>query len=67
MMKYIKGRKNIYVVFYSVLDVNECQMPGYCEQDCANAIGSFVCDCHDGHTLAVDGLSCQCEILFHLL
>ncbi len=62
----LHGDESILMVFYSALDADECQMPGYCEQECANAIGSFVCDCHDGYTLAEDGLSCQGTISCHL-
>ena len=41
-------------------DVDECTVGnGGCEQVCNNIQGSFLCDCHQGYLLNIDGFSCQ--------
>ena len=30
------------------LDINECLVPGVCQQDCNNLPGNFECTCQDG-------------------
>lgn len=37
-------------------DIDECES-NFCEQDCQNTYGSYVCHCHPGHAL-VDGWRC---------
>ncbi|XP_047467892.1 matrilin-2 [Mugil cephalus] len=38
-------------------DINECEM-GYCDQNCKNTFGSFVCSCEEGFVLKED-VKCQ--------
>ena len=41
-------------------DVNECATNnGGCAQTCTNTVGSFVCSCQSGYTLASNGLTCN--------
>ena len=41
-------------------DVNECATSnGGCAQTCTNNVGSFVCSCQSGYTLASNDLSCN--------
>ena len=41
-------------------DVNECQTNnGGCQQICANADGSFNCECKAGFTLTSNNLTCE--------
>ena len=40
--------------------VNECDTNnGGCAQICIDTVGSFVCSCQSGYTLASNGLSCN--------
>lgn len=40
-----------------------------CEQLCVNLLGSFVCQCYGGYTLAADGKRCEgeCPVPFGLM
>ena len=42
-------------------DVNECvnNNNGQCEHNCFNNIGSYICTCDPGYTLANNGFSCE--------
>ena len=41
-------------------DVDECdRLNGGCEHQCLNNVGSFLCMCSEGYTLAGDGLHCE--------
>ena len=45
-------------------DVDECATDnGGCAQTCTNTVGSFVCSCQSGYTLASNGLTCDGELL----
>ena len=49
-------------VSLNLLDVNECETdPPPCGQICRNTVGSFICICVSGYTLAEDGLTCKSE------
>ena len=42
-----------------LIDLNECLTEnGGCRQTCTNTVGSFVCSCNEGFTLASDGRNC---------
>ena len=44
---------------YLLIDINEClNGTHYCEHNCYNTNGSYVCDCQPGYQLA-NGLSCS--------
>ena len=44
-------------------DVDECATNnGGCAQTCTNTVGSFVCSCPSGYTLASNGLTCDGEL-----
>ena len=46
----------------NLVDVNECETnPPPCGQICRNTVGSYVCSCVSGYTLAEDGLTCNRE------
>ncbi|CAL1543756.1 unnamed protein product [Lymnaea stagnalis] len=32
------------------IDFNECSTSGFCDQLCANTLGSYACSCHEGYT-----------------
>ncbi|XP_019715453.1 EGF-containing fibulin-like extracellular matrix protein 1 isoform X3 [Hippocampus comes] len=40
-------------------DVNECDTQNPCQHHCYNLIGSYMCQCNQGHELAPDLVSCQ--------
>ncbi|ROT63665.1 putative multiple epidermal growth factor-like domains protein 6 [Penaeus vannamei] len=40
------------------IDVDECQMPGICSQQCRNTWGSYTCLCNTGYQLGTDHKSC---------
>lgn len=49
--------KNLaYWFFYNILskcfflDIDECNIPGFCSQLCENTVGSFKCSCVEGYT-----------------
>ena len=47
-----------YCIFLS--DVNECLISnGGCQHICNNVLGSYVCSCQSGHSLNVDGHTCD--------
>lgn len=49
------------VIFMNVdlTDLNECLSEnGGCRQICTNTVGSYVCSCNEGFTLASDGHNC---------
>ena len=47
-------------VYDVVLDVNECERPGYCSQLCHNLEGSFKCSCRPGFMLdPLDHVTCR--------
>ena len=39
-------------------DINECDQVNDCHQECRNTVGSFICSCIEGFTLAEDGKNC---------
>lgn len=54
------------LILLSFLDVNECQETigsvvsnGGCQHNCNNTIGSYICSCNKGYSLADDGKTCQ--------
>ena len=54
---------NVDYVFMHT-DVDECATNnGGCAQTCTNTVGSFVCSCQSGYTLASNGLTCDGELL----
>ena len=61
----------LHLLFYNTLtaDENECQLNnGGCDQTCTNTMGSFLCSCDAGYSLAADGLSCEGKnIMYSLL
>ncbi|XP_069576840.1 CD248 molecule, endosialin a [Brachyistius frenatus] len=40
-------------------DTDECQVPGTCEQMCANYEGGFECYCEEGYEVMSDNYSCR--------
>ena len=40
-------------------DLNECDPPGRCSQQCTNTKGSYYCSCVPGYTLEKDKHSCK--------
>lgn len=40
-------------------DIDECQIPGTCQQMCVNYDGGFECYCEEGYKLMSDHYSCQ--------
>ena len=48
------------------LDIDECREESDdCEQNCANTVGSYTCNCNAGYDLASDGQSCTGKIVPH--
>ena len=52
-------------LFLLFLDFDECQEgrdqiegKAFCEQDCVNTLGSYVCQCREGYELHPDGKTC---------
>ena len=40
-------------------DINECiNDNGHCEYICINNNGSYICSCHDGYSLDINGRNC---------
>jgi len=51
----------------SVVDIDECQIPGSCSQLCENRIGSFKCSCHSGYRLdRGDHITCLALGCYHV-
>ena len=53
---------NVYtrVILMVITDVDECsEKTDGCSQICSNTIGSFMCSCGSGYTLANDNLGCN--------
>lgn len=48
-------------IFFSSLDINECEIPGMCSQLCYNTKGGFKCSCMDGYRLDPNGRKCRAE------
>lgn len=44
---------------YCQIDVDECIEAHGCSQTCVNTPGSFQCVCHEGFSLAEDGMTCS--------
>ncbi|XP_065835962.1 low-density lipoprotein receptor-like [Oscarella lobularis] len=42
-------------------DIDECASFGYCQQNCSNSLGSFICSCDSGYILRPDQRSCKSE------
>lgn len=40
-------------------DINECEEPGSCSQQCFNSKGSYTCRCVEGYNLEYDGKHCK--------
>lgn len=40
-------------------DLNECEPPGHCSQQCTNTKGSYYCSCVPGYTLELDKHTCK--------
>ena len=50
------------------IDLNECLTEnGGCRQTCTNTVGSFVCSCNEGFTLASDGRNCTGKLCNNLV
>ena len=49
--------KRFFLAIYScyIIDIDECSGVNFCQQNCANTVGSFVCSCEEGFTLDVNG------------
>ncbi len=54
----ILEKKNIWCLFMSPTDVDECQSNPCVNGDCRNSQGSFVCLCSVGSSLDSTGLDC---------
>ena len=44
-----------YIVRVFPVDIDECEVGGYCSQLCDNEVGSFQCSCVDGFTSGENG------------
>ncbi|XKL63596.1 hypothetical protein PGB90_005960 [Kerria lacca] len=44
---------------YECTDINECDPPGACSQQCTNTKKSFFCSCTDGYILEPDKRTCK--------
>lgn len=44
---------------YTCQDLNECDPPGLCSQNCTNTKGSYFCSCNDGYLLEPNKHSCK--------
>ena len=40
-------------------DLNECEPPGLCSQQCTNTKGNYYCSCVPGYTLESDKHTCK--------
>ena len=40
------------------IDIDECEGVNDCQQLCENTVGSYVCSCNEGFTLAEDSRNC---------
>jgi sugar lactone lactonase YvrE len=40
-------------------DINECEIPGTCNQVCENEVGSYRCSCYKNYILQKDGKTCR--------
>lgn len=44
---------------YECMDLNECDPPGLCSQNCVNTKGSYYCYCESGYLLEADNHTCK--------
>ena len=62
ILRFIKLHKKFVIIAcvnVYLTDLNECLTEnGGCRQTCTNTVGSFVCSCNEGYTLASDGRNC---------
>lgn len=48
-------------------DIDECQGPNDCQQQCENTEGSYTCSCTEGFTLNIDSRSCVGKLLHTII
>ena len=49
-------------------EIDECaEDTDRCSQVCSNTVGSYLCDCRTGYTLASDGATCNGEVISDLI
>lgn len=49
----------LFNVFFSAIDIDECQNYGICDQGCKNLPGSYSCFCHPDYSLQNDNKTCR--------
>lgn len=45
-------------IFYSCVDIDECENPNICDHKCVNTFGSYQCVCNEGYRLDSDKRTC---------
>ena len=57
----------LYLMIILIPDVNECILgTNNCSQLCTNIIGSYLCGCNTGYTLAADNVTCNGETSIYI-
>ena len=51
------------MVYFFIIDIDECSLTNPCTQYCNNTIGSFECSCRDGFQLHSDKFTCTGTVL----
>ena len=54
---------NNEMVYFFIIDIDECSVTNPCTQYCNNTIGSFECSCRDGFQLHSDKFTCTGTVL----
>lgn len=40
-------------------DLDECEPPGLCSQECINKKGGYLCTCNENYRLEIDNHTCK--------
>ena len=46
-------------MIFGFLDINECNGDHFCDHNCINVEGSYICSCDPGYELQPDGRTCE--------